>query len=87
MTETVILPDNGKGYRIEGANLSRNVAGSTLSRQLSKQDNRVTMVSDFRHHQREISAADARAAMRELEKINEDWAYIVGPPEKKKRRQ
>ena len=43
------------------------------------------MVSDFRHLKREISAEEARTGQEELAKLNEDWAYVVGPPLKKKK--
>jgi hypothetical protein len=84
LTETVILPNGGKGYDVDGTQLQKTVAGSTVSRSLKKEGDRITMVSDFRHVKREISAEEARTGQAELEKINDDWAYIVGPKFKKK---
>jgi hypothetical protein len=62
------------------------VAGSEIVRTASLSGGQAVVVSDFRHLKREISAAEARAAKPVLEKINEDFAYLVGPPEPKKRR-
>lgn len=84
MTETIILPNGGKGYSIDGTPLQKSVAGSTMSRVLKKEGDRITMVSDFRHVTREITAEEARTGQAELEKLNDDWAYIVGPRFKKK---
>jgi transglutaminase-like putative cysteine protease len=85
MTETIILPNGGKGYEIEGTQLQKSLAGSSMSRSLKKEGDRITMVSDFRHLKREISAEEARTGQEQLAKLNEDWAYVVGPPLKKKK--
>lgn len=86
-TESVILPDGGKGYSIDAAPLQESFAGSSASRSVRRDGDRVTMVADFQHLKREISAADARAAEPVLKKIDQSYAYIVGPPEQKIRRQ
>lgn len=85
-TETVILPNGGRGYSIEGEAVDEAFAGSSASRSLRKENDRITMVASFRHHDREISAADARAAEPLIQELNEDYAYIVGPPEQKSKR-
>jgi hypothetical protein len=85
MTETVILPNGGKHYEVDGTPLQKTIAGSLMSRTLKKEGDRITMVSDFRHLKREITAEEARTGQAELAKLNDDWAYIVGPPLKKKK--
>lgn len=83
MTETVILPDGGKGYSVEASQLDKSAAGSQLRRTTTKSGDRVTMVADFRHLKREISAEEARAAIPLLGEVSEDYAYVVGPPVRK----
>ena len=86
MTETLILPDDGKQYRVDGDPVEKSFAGTLASRTFYKDGNKLTMMSEIRHVKREISAEEARAAKSVLEELNDDWAYVVGPPEKKKRR-
>jgi hypothetical protein len=78
--ETVTLPNGGRGYFVEAAELDRSVAGSRLTRTVTKSGDRVTMVAELRHLKREISAEEARTAVPVLEEIGEDYAYVVGPP-------
>ena len=84
-TESVILPSGGKGYSIEAKPIEKELAGSTVARSVRKEGDRITMVADFRHLKREISAEEARAAQPLLEEIGEDFAYIVGPRVRKVR--
>lgn len=86
LTETIILPNGGKGYSVEGTSIGKSVGGSTISRSTKLAGDRVIQVSDFRHVKREISAAEARAALPILEEISGDYAYVVGPPNRKKSR-
>lgn len=83
--ETVILPAGGRGFTLDSTPLDTAIAGSSMKRSLSLENGRATMVSDFRQDQREIGAAEARAAKAKLDDLNNDWAYIVGPKAKKKR--
>ena len=84
LVETVILPAGGKGYSLDGERIDSPVAGSIVKRSLELADGRATMTSDFHHLKREISADDARAAVPILEKIRGNYAYVVGPPERKR---
>lgn len=83
--ETVILPDGGKGYKLEAAAIDKIVAGSAIRRSVSIDGNRATMISDFKIEKREISAGEARDAKQVLDKTNDDLAYVVGPRFKKRR--
>ena len=77
--ETVILP-SAKGFKIDDAEpIDRKVAGSHIWRTLSMEGNQVTSVTNFRHLDADISAADARNAEDEIKAINENWAYLIGP--------
>ncbi|HEU0099714.1 MAG TPA: DUF3857 domain-containing protein [Allosphingosinicella sp.] len=79
LTETIILPGGGEGYSLEASALDKTVAGSRITRTVSKSGARVTMVADFRHLKREISAEEARSGAPLLEEIGRDFAYVVGP--------
>lgn len=84
LTETVILPDGGKGYSVEANEVDKTVAGSVIQRTTRIEGGRAITVSDFRHVRREISAQEARSATPILEGVAEDYAYIIGPPERKR---
>jgi hypothetical protein len=85
LTETVILPNDGKKYSLEASSLDEKLAGSTIKRMATLAGNRATVISEFRHFDREISAAEARGATSKLKDIGNDFAYVVGPPLPKKK--
>lgn len=78
-TETIVLPADAKAYKLDGESLNRKIAGSSLSRTLSREANLVSMISEFRHDQREISAEEARIGEAQLKDFNKISAYVVGP--------
>jgi hypothetical protein len=78
-TERLILPGI-KGYRIDDAvPLDEKVAGSHIWRKVSVDSNGFSAETNFQHVSEDISAADSRVALPLLEKINENWAYVVAP--------
>lgn len=84
--ETVILP-SAKGFKIDDADpIDRTVAGTHIWRTLSMEGNQVTSVTNFRHLEADISAAAARDAKDDIEAINENWAYLIGPRNLKPKR-
>jgi len=86
-TEVVVLPA-AKGFSVDDASpIDRKIAGSHIWRTVRREGNRVTAVTNFRHLQMEIPAAEARAAGDELEKMSENWAYLVGPKSLKPKKQ
>jgi tetratricopeptide (TPR) repeat protein len=78
--ETVILPDRGAGFTLEGSDLDASVAGARISRTLTLANGRATAHSTFRQIEPEISAAEARAAAAILDRVNADRAYVRTPP-------
>jgi hypothetical protein len=85
LTETITLPDGGKGYSLEASEVDEAVAGSTLRRTVTRSGDRATMIADLRHLKREISAEEARAATPVLNEIGKNYAYVVGPPERRRK--
>ena len=78
-TERLIVPAT-KGYRIDdAAPLDLTVAGSRIWRTVSAEGRGFTSVTNFQHVSEDISAAEARAAIPVLEKVNANWAYVVAP--------
>ena len=78
-TERLQLPTT-KGYRIDdGAPIDQKVAGSRIWRTVHADATGFTSQTNFQHVSADISAADARAAGPVLDKINENWAYVVAP--------
>jgi hypothetical protein len=84
-TESIALPAGGKGYAVEATQLEKSVAGSRLSRSVTRAGDLVTMVAELRHLKREISAEEAREATPVLGEIAENYAYVVGPPARKRK--
>ncbi len=76
-TESIVLPNGGKDFRVDAEAIDKTVAGTKISRTVTMKDGVVTVTNDFRRLQRELSAADARAAKAELDKISSDYAYVV----------
>lgn len=79
LTETVILPDGGKGFRLEGKDLDQTLAGTQISRTIALENGRAVATSRFRHLAPEIGAAEARAAVQPLKAIQADKALIRAP--------
>jgi transglutaminase-like putative cysteine protease len=78
-TERLILPAT-KGYRIDDPTpIDTTVAGTRIWRTVKPEVNGFSAETHFKQVSADISAADSRAAKPVLEKINENWAYIVAP--------
>ena len=78
-TETIVLPLNAKGAKIDSTPLDKTVAATRIWRTVTMDGNRLTSVANFRHLEAEISADEARRAEKELELVNENWAYVIAP--------
>lgn len=78
-TETVILPNNGQGYSIEGESFDHLIAGTRISRRLAIADGRATAHSEFRRIEREVAAAAAYASKARIDEIGDDGAFLRAP--------
>jgi hypothetical protein len=77
--EIIMLPNGGKGFKVEASRIDSNPAGAQIDRTVELQGDRVVSTEEFRHDQAEISAADARATKMQMERINLDYAYVIAP--------
>jgi hypothetical protein len=77
--ETLILPAKKKKFVIDAPPLDQTLASTHIWRTVKEEGNRITSTTDFRRLSDQMSAAEARKAETELEKIAESWAYIVAP--------
>lgn len=77
--ETVILPDGGAGFTLDGEDLEYTIAGTFVSRELSLDNGRATAFSTFRRLKDEVSAFEAAGAKEEIEAIDDDKAYVRSP--------
>lgn len=75
-SETLILPDGGRGFSIDGRDVERVIAGTRFSRHLTLADGRVTARWEAVRIAREISAADARASTAQLRELSDDKVYL-----------
>lgn len=77
LTEKVLLPNGGKDFILDAQPIDATVAATHIHRSLSMGDGVVTAVSNFKRLQRELSGAEARSAKEPLQKINNEFAYVV----------
>ena len=77
--EIILLPNGGKGFKIDAAPIDTQLAGTKISRKVELQADRAISTSDFQHLNPEISASEARAIKAEMDKINSDFAYVIAP--------
>jgi hypothetical protein len=78
-SEIILLPNGGKGFKIEATAIDSKLPGTKISRRVELQGDRVVSTSEFRQLEPEISATDARSIKPQMEKINADFAYVVAP--------
>jgi tetratricopeptide (TPR) repeat protein len=78
-TETIILPQKGTGFSIEGKNLDQTTAGTRISRTLSLTDGKAVAHSTFIRIQPEITAAEAKSSEGPLKLVNNDSAFVRAP--------
>ena len=78
-TETIILPDGGKGFTLEGKNLDQTVAGAHISRALSLGNGRAIARSTFQTITTEISPKEAQSSKDILETISANEARVRAP--------
>ena len=80
LTEKMLMPASAKGYRIDDAvPLDVTLAGTHIWRTVAAGADRFTAVTNFRHMKGDISADEARKADPELEKVSDNWAYVIAP--------
>jgi hypothetical protein len=77
LTETIALPDGGKAFYVDAKPIDQTVAVTRLTRTVSVNGPVITLVSDFKRLGSELPAEAARASKEPLEKISQDFAYIV----------
>lgn len=78
-TETVILPNGGAGFEIDGPNFDRVVAGARMSRQAAISGGRAVVRWQFQRLTPEIPAEEARASAEPLREVVENEAYLRAP--------
>lgn len=77
--ETLIVPADGKAFKIDAPALDRTLAATHIWRNVSSEGNRITAVTNFQRIGDEMTAEEARKAETELKEIADSWAYIVAP--------
>ena len=78
-SETVLLPNGGRGFTIQGGNLDRTIAGARLSREVRIADGRAVSRTVFRRLQREVPASEIRAAAAPLRAMADADAFFRAP--------
>jgi tetratricopeptide (TPR) repeat protein len=78
-TETVILPNAGKGFTLNGQNIAQTVAGVAYSRQASLSNGVVTVTATQRSLTNEFPAAQAPAVTAALADLSQRTLFIAPP--------
>ncbi|MFL6843412.1 MAG: DUF3857 domain-containing protein [Allosphingosinicella sp.] len=81
--ETVLLPQNGTGFSVDGKPIDETVAGNHVTRNVRLDKDRAVTLETFQRLQRELPAAEAKAALPALARLNENYAYVIAPADYK----
>jgi tetratricopeptide (TPR) repeat protein len=77
--ETILLPQNGRGFVVEGADVDKTLAGYALSRHTAIKDGVLTMTASSRAQQAEIPYAEALAATDPLKALGKVRVWVKAP--------
>ncbi|MBX9796259.1 DUF3857 domain-containing protein [Sphingomonas sp.] len=80
--QTILLPDQGKGFTIEGDNVDRVIGGVRYTRTATLKDGRFDFTAATRSQASEIAYADARAADKLTDGLFEQLLQIKAPQAK-----
>lgn len=78
-SETVVLPNGGKGFSIAGQDINQTVAGVRYSRQASLKDGVFTVTTDKQSLAAEFPAAQAPAVTTALADLSQRTLFIAPP--------
>ncbi len=78
-TETIVLPNKGQGFSIQGADVDQTVAGRAFKRVSKVDDGVATITASVRSVAAEFPAADAPAAAKTLTDMGKVTVYVVSP--------
>jgi len=78
-TETILLPNGGKGFKLQGSDIDASIAGNQIKRHATLSGNRATVRSEFRMLSAEMTGPQAVAATKQLKDINDSPQYLTAP--------
>jgi tetratricopeptide (TPR) repeat protein len=77
--ETILLPDGGKGFAVDGEAFDRTYGGVRYTREYSLKDGKFEMSATTRSKSGEISYADAKVADKQTDVLFNKALYITAP--------
>ena len=77
--ETIVLPQGGRGFRVQGTDIDKTVMGLEFRRHAAIQGAVFTVDASTRSLQSEAPAAEARAAEPTLRSLSEEPLYVQSP--------
>lgn len=77
--ETILLPDGGKGFAVDGEAFDRTYGGVRYTRDYSLKDGKFEMSASTRNKPAEISYADAKVADKQTDALIKKTLYITAP--------
>lgn len=80
-TETIILPNGGQGFRVEGADVNQVIAGFEFKRTSHIEKNMLTMTASTKSVSPEFPYADAAAAKTALRDLWDVVVWLKAPPD------
>lgn len=78
-TQTILLPDNGRGYFVVGQPVDKTLVGLEMKRSFALKDGVFTMDASTRSVASEVTMPDLRAGADELKAIHASQVYIEAP--------
>ena len=78
-TETILLPEKGKGFRLDAPAIDEQFAGVRVTRTVDLAGDRVIARSEFRHVAPEVTAEQVRSGLAVRNRVNSRLAYVVAP--------
>lgn len=79
VSETIILPDNGKGYSIDGEDIDETIGGISYRRTVTLDGDRFEMQTSIRSPYLEMSHDEALAADEKTDRLFKKRVYVVLP--------
>ncbi len=79
LVETIVLPDGGKGFSVQGPLIDKTLGGVEIKRSLGIKDGVFTLEAAARTTVPEIPLPDAKIAEKAIDEINDVDAYIEAP--------
>ncbi|WP_029942312.1 DUF3857 domain-containing protein [Sphingomonas astaxanthinifaciens] len=78
-SETILLPNGGKGFKAEGEQIDRRFGAVRITRSIGIEGDKAVTRAVFVHEKPEASAEETRSMKKVADELNDKFAYVVAP--------